>query len=40
MLKGDATFIKKMNKSLILSNIIEHKLISRAKLSKITGLNK
>ncbi|MFL6558156.1 MAG: ROK family protein, partial [Bacillus sp. (in: firmicutes)] len=40
MLTGDAAFIKKMNKSLILSKIIEHKLISRAELAKITGLNK
>jgi predicted NBD/HSP70 family sugar kinase len=40
MLTGDAAFIKKMNKSLILSKIVEHKLISRAELAKITGLNK
>ncbi|MEH7159308.1 ROK family transcriptional regulator [Neobacillus drentensis] len=40
MLTGDAAFIKKMNRSLILSNIVEHKLISRAELAKITGLNK
>jgi len=37
---GDAAFIKKMNRSLILSKIVEHKWISRADLAKITGLNK
>lgn len=40
MLTGDAAFIKKMNRSLILSKIVEHKMISRAELAKITGLNK
>ncbi|MFL6562043.1 MAG: ROK family protein [Bacillus sp. (in: firmicutes)] len=40
MLTGDAAFIKKMNRSLILSKIVEHKLISRAEIAKITGLNK
>lgn len=40
MLTGDAAYIKKMNRSLILSKIMEHKAISRADLAKITGLNK
>jgi predicted NBD/HSP70 family sugar kinase len=40
MLTGDAAFIKKINRSLILSKIVEHHLISRAELAKITGLNK
>lgn len=40
MLTGDAAFIKNMNRSLILSKIVEHKLISRAEIAKITGLNK
>ncbi|WP_311315797.1 hypothetical protein [Neobacillus sp. MER 74] len=40
MLTGDAAFIKKMNRSLILSKIVEHKMISRAELAKMTGLNK
>ncbi|MEH7081322.1 ROK family transcriptional regulator [Neobacillus drentensis] len=40
MLTGDAAFIKKMNRSLILGKIVEHKMISRAELAKITGLNK
>jgi predicted NBD/HSP70 family sugar kinase len=40
MLTGDATFIKNMNRSLILSKIVEHKLISRAEIAKLTGLNK
>lgn len=40
LLTGDASYIKKMNRSLILSKIIEHNLISRADLAKITGLNK
>ncbi|MEH6992545.1 ROK family transcriptional regulator [Neobacillus drentensis] len=40
MVTGDASFIKKINRSLIISNIIEHGLISRADLAKITGLNK
>jgi predicted NBD/HSP70 family sugar kinase len=40
MLTGDAAFIKQINRSLILSKIVEHKLISRAELAKITGLNK
>ncbi|MEH7112905.1 ROK family protein [Neobacillus niacini] len=40
MLTGDASFIKKINRSLIISKIIEHGMISRADLAKITGLNK
>jgi predicted NBD/HSP70 family sugar kinase len=40
MLTGDAAYIKKMNRSLILSKIMEHKVISRADLAKLTGLNK
>ncbi|SDM61822.1 ROK family protein [Bacillus sp. OK048] len=40
MVTGDASFIKKINKSLIISKIIEHGMISRADLAKITGLNK
>ena len=40
MVTGDASFIKKINRSLIISKIIEHGLISRADLAKITGLNK
>ncbi|MEH7117940.1 ROK family transcriptional regulator [Neobacillus vireti] len=40
MLTGDASLIKKMNRALILSTIIEHKSISRAEIAKVTGLNK
>ncbi|RKQ32295.1 ROK family transcriptional regulator [Oceanobacillus halophilus] len=40
MVTGDSAYIKKINRSLILKNIIEHQRISRADLSKITGLNK
>ncbi|MEH7415208.1 ROK family transcriptional regulator [Neobacillus drentensis] len=40
MLTGDTSLIKKMNRSLILSKIIEHKSISRAEIAKVTGLNK
>lgn len=40
MITGDGAYIKKINRSLILSKIIEHGMISRADLSKITGLNK
>ena len=40
MLTGDASLIKKMNRSLILSTIVEHKWISRAEIAKVTGLNK
>ncbi|MFS0862940.1 ROK family protein [Fredinandcohnia sp. 179-A 10B2 NHS] len=40
MVTGDSAYIKKINRSLIIQKIIEHGLISRADLSKITGLNK
>ena len=40
MITGDGAYIKKINRSLILSKIIECGMISRADLSKITGLNK
>lgn len=40
MITGDGAYIKKINRSLILGKIIEHGMISRADLSKITGLNK
>lgn len=40
MLTGDASLIKNMNRSLILSTIVEHKWISRAEIAKVTGLNK
>ncbi|WP_067730391.1 ROK family transcriptional regulator [Oceanobacillus damuensis] len=40
MVTGDGAYIKKINRSLILQNIIEHGYISRAELSKMTGLNK
>ena len=40
MVTGDAAYIKKINRSFLISKIIEHGLISRAELSKITGLNK
>src|SRR5699024_5706932 len=37
---GNRSFIKKINKSLILEKIIEYKSISRADLAKVIGLNK
>lgn len=37
---GDGTYIKKMNRDLILQEIFTQKKISRANLSKKTGLNK
>lgn len=40
MITGDGAYIKKINRSIILGKIIEHGMISRANLSKITGLNK
>jgi len=40
MITGDGAYIKKINRNLLLSKIIEYGLISRADLSKITGLNK
>ncbi|MFK9095113.1 ROK family protein [Bacillus salipaludis] len=40
MITGDAAYIKKINRSLIISKIFENGMISRADLAKITGLNK
>jgi predicted NBD/HSP70 family sugar kinase len=40
MITGDGAYIKKINRSILLSKIIECGMISRADLSKITGLNK
>ncbi|WP_339230522.1 ROK family protein [Oceanobacillus sp. FSL K6-2867] len=40
MVTGDGAYIKKINRSIILQKIIEHGFVSRAELSKITGLNK
>lgn len=40
MLTGDAAYIKNINRCIIISKIIEHVMISRADLAKITGLNK
>ncbi|KAB7709176.1 ROK family protein [Bacillus aerolatus] len=40
MATGDAAYIKKINRSLIISKIIEEKLISRADLSKQTNLTR
>ena len=40
MATGDATYIKKINRRLIISKIIEHGLISRADLSKLTNLTR
>lgn len=40
MVTGDSAYIKKLNRGLILQKIIQHGLISRAEISKITGLNK
>ncbi|WP_010677495.1 ROK family transcriptional regulator [Bacillus timonensis] len=40
MVTGDSAYIKKINRSLIIQKIVEHGLVSRADLSKITGLNK
>lgn len=37
---GDASYIKRLNRSLILKNIIEHGNISRADLARRVGLNK
>lgn len=37
---ADGAYIKKLNRNLILQKIIEHGFISRAELSKVTGLNK
>ncbi|WP_059104636.1 ROK family transcriptional regulator [Shouchella shacheensis] len=40
MVTGDGAYIKKLNRSLILREINENGMVSRADLSKITGLNK
>lgn len=40
MITGDGAYIKRINRNLLLSKIIEYGMISRADLSKITGLNK
>jgi predicted NBD/HSP70 family sugar kinase len=40
MATGYATYIKKINRSLIVSKIIEHEMISRADLSKLTNLTR
>ncbi|MCQ6275651.1 ROK family transcriptional regulator [Bacillus sp. V3B] len=40
MITGDSAYIKKINRRIILENIIKHGMISRADLSKITNLNK
>lgn len=40
MITGDGAYIKKINRQIIIRNILKHGLISRADLSKITGLNK
>ncbi|GAB3045819.1 ROK family protein [Virgibacillus ainsalahensis] len=40
MITGDGNYIKKINRGIILQRIIEYGMISRADLSKITGLNK
>ncbi|WP_169865039.1 ROK family transcriptional regulator [Sutcliffiella halmapala] len=37
---GDATYIRHLNRKIILEKIMQHKNISRAELAKITGLNK
>lgn len=37
---ADQALVKKMNKALILEQIIANSPVSRAKLSEITGLNK
>ncbi|WP_226035402.1 ROK family transcriptional regulator [Aquibacillus saliphilus] len=40
MVTGDGAYIKKINRNSILGKIVENGMISRAELSKITGLNK
>src|SRR5690625_876342 len=40
MITGDGAYIKKINRGIILREIIKNQAISRADLSKITGLNK
>lgn len=40
MATGDASYIKKINRCLIISKIIEHRFISRADLAKLTKLTR
>ncbi|WP_117168059.1 ROK family transcriptional regulator [Paraliobacillus sediminis] len=40
MVTGDGAYIKKLNRNFILGKIVASGMISRAELSKITGLNK
>ncbi|MFD0828958.1 ROK family protein [Neobacillus sp. M.A.Huq-85] len=40
MITGDAAYIKKINRSLIIRNIIKEGMISRADLSKVTALTR
>ena len=40
MVTGDAAYIKKINRSLILKKIVEEKMISRADVSKVTALTR
>ncbi|WP_417897041.1 ROK family transcriptional regulator [Bacillus haimaensis] len=37
---GDASFIRQLNRKIILEKIMQHKSISRAEIAKLTGLNK
>ncbi|NBI29070.1 ROK family transcriptional regulator [Chengkuizengella marina] len=37
---GDQNLIKKMNKTIVLDEVVNHKMISRAEISEKTGLNK
>ncbi|MBM7097777.1 ROK family transcriptional regulator [Bacillus sp. H-16] len=37
---GDSAYIKKMNRRLILDNLIRHKSLSRSEVARLTGLNK
>lgn len=40
MSTGDARYIKSLNKRILIEKIIEHRVISRSELARITGLNK
>ncbi|REJ10286.1 ROK family transcriptional regulator [Halobacillus trueperi] len=40
MSTGDATYIRALNKRILIENIIEHQSISRIELSRLTGLNR
>lgn len=40
MVTGDSSYIKKLNRGLIIQNIIRHGYISRSDIAKTTGLNK